>query len=156
MQLLIDALNVAYWCGTPASLRLPIALLSGALAAGHQAELMFDASAPYRLPDEAALYAALLQCAPHVSVVPSGRTADALLLRKARATGGCVLSNDRYRDHRRRYRTLIDDPARLLPGRVREDRIEVPALTLSIPLPASAEQAWAELEALLADFRTEF
>ena len=155
MHLLIDALNVAYWCGTPPGLRLPIALLNGAIAAGHQAELVFDASAPYRLPDEAALYAALLQMAPWVCVVPSGRTADAMLLRKARATGGCIVSNDRYRDHRRRYRKLIDDPARLLPGWVREDCIQVPALALAIPLPVSAAQAFAELGAVLADFGTE-
>jgi len=156
MHLSIDALNIAYWCGSPPGLRLPIALLCGAIAAGHQAELIFDASTRYQLPDDAALYAALLRDAPQIVIeVASGRTADALLLRHARATGGSLISNDRYRDHRRRFRKLIDDPARLLPGFVRDDRIYVPALALEVPLPASSMLAWAELKALLIDIRTE-
>lgn len=156
MHLSLDALNIAYWCGNPPDLRLPIALLRGAIAAGHQAELIFDASTRYRLPDDAALYAALLRDSPQIVIeVPSGRTADALLLRRARATGGGLISNDRYRDHRRRYRKLIDDPARLLPGFVRNDRIHIPALALEVPLPASSMLAWAGLNALLTDIRTE-
>ena len=155
MHLSIDALNVAYWCGSPPALRLPVALLCGAISAGHQAELVFDASTRYRLQDEAALYAALLEAAPQfVFEVPSGRTADALLLRRARATGGSLISNDRYRDHRRRHRRLIDDPARLLSGWVRDDRIHVPALALDVPLPASSLQAWACLKAVLPDSGT--
>jgi len=146
MHLLIDALNVAYWCGTPPSLRLPLTLLAGARAAGHDAELVFDASAPYRLAAEADLYRALLQLPSRVTVVPSGRSADGVLLRQARLGGGSVISNDRYRDHRRRYRTLIDDPARLLSGSVRDDRIEVQALALLLPLPATALQALAALD----------
>lgn len=154
MLLLIDALNVAYWCGSPPALRLPIALLAGARAAGHDAELIFDASAPYRMVADAELHARLLRDVPWIAAVPSGQSADRWLLRRARDSDGAVISNDRFRDHRRRFRRLIDDPARLLPGQVLDDRIEVSALGLAIPLPATAEQACASLIRLMADIRT--
>lgn len=154
MLLLIDALNVAYWCGNPPALRLPIALLAGARAAGHAAELIFDASAPHRMVDDAALLARLLPEVPAIMTVPSGQSADLWLLRRARDSGGAVISNDRFRDHRRRFRRLIDDPARRLSGRVLDDRIEVPALGLQVPLPVTAEQACVALLALPFDIRT--
>lgn len=145
MPLLIDALNVAYWCGAPPGLRLPLAVLSGALAAGHAAELVFDASAPYQWRDDAEVWAQLLAGPWPVTVVPSGRSADAVLLRMARDCGGCIVSNDRFRDYRRRFRRLIDDPLRLQRGAVRNDFIEVPGLGLHWPLPASAPLALAVL-----------
>lgn len=154
MPLLIDALNVAYWCGTPPSLRLPLALLRGALDAGHDAQLVFDASAPYRLPDDAPCYAALLALTAYVTEVPSGRTADVTLLKRARDSGASIISNDRYRDHRRRFRRLIDDPARLLSGSVRDDQVLVPPLGLAAPLPSTTAQAWAALASRLPEIGT--
>ncbi len=142
MVLLIDALNVSYWCGSPPTLRLPLGLLIGALVAGHDAQLVFDASAPYRLSADADAYRELLRYPSRVTVVASGRSADAVLLRQARSGGAIIISNDRYRDHRRRYRTLIDDAARLLTGRVQDDRIEVPTLALTVPLPASLQPSF--------------
>ncbi|WP_293371861.1 hypothetical protein [Nevskia sp.] len=132
--ILIDALNVAYWCGAPPSLRLPISLLTGLQRAGHHALLYFDASAPYRLSDEGALYQRLITNTELTVVAPSGRTADALLLRHARTHGARIVSNDRFRDHRRRFRKLIDDPVRLFGGSVLEDRLRVPMLGLDVAL----------------------
>lgn len=150
-RILIDALNVAYWCGKPPSLRLPIGLLGGLLAQGHQALLYFDASAHYQLPHEAELYQRLIQQQPaHCIEVPSGRTADGVMLRHATASGACIVSRDRYRDYRSRYRKLIDDPARLLPGAVANDRLLVPALALDAALPATAVTAWQQLQIQLA------
>lgn len=141
--LFVDALNVAYWCGQPPSLRVPIALITGLLAAGHEAVLCFDASARYQLKDDAEHYQRLIQLDGIAFEVPSGIPADRILLRQANARGGIILSRDRFRDHRRRYRRLIDDPARVLAGQVRNDRLLLPALALDLPLPASTEQALA-------------
>ncbi|GAC1629209.1 MAG: hypothetical protein NVS9B10_20080 [Nevskia sp.] len=146
----IDALNTAYWCSNPPSLRLPLTLLAALLAEGREATLYFDASARYRLrPDETARYAQLLRHARRAIEVPSGRPADRVLLQQARAADAAILSRDRFRDHRRRFRRLIDDPARLFAGTVHDDRVHIPALALAIPLPATVDAAWARLEALL-------
>lgn len=146
---LVDALNVAYWCDRPPSLRLPIALLVGLLKQGHRTWLYFDASARHQLPAEVALYERLLLQPAHCIEVRSGIPADRVLLRQAKALGACLLSRDRYRDHRRRHRKFIDDPTRLLSGVVARDRVLVPGLALDAPLPATADDAWTELEALL-------
>lgn len=141
----IDALNVAYWCGQPPSLRLPITLIAGLLAAGHEALLCFDASARYQLKDDAEAYAQLIQPEGLAFEVPSGIPADRVLLKKANASHGVILSRDHFRNHRRRYRRLIDDPARVIAGYVRNDRLLLPALALDLPLPATTELAWALL-----------
>ncbi len=143
--LFVDASNVAYWCGQPPSLRLPIALIAGLLAAGHEAVLCFDASARHQLQDDAEYYERLIRLDRLAVEVPSGIPADRVLLRKANARNGAILSRDRFRDHRRRYRRLIDDPARVLAGQVRDDRLLLPALALDLPLPATTERAWALL-----------
>jgi hypothetical protein len=147
--ILVDALNVAYWQGTPPSLRLPLALMGTLLASGFQARACFDASAPHRLPDAGDLYARLLLYPQHFIQVRSGIPADRWLLKYANTEQACVLSRDRFHDHRRRYRRLIDDPARLFGGAVVGERIVVPALNLAAPLPASVEEAWTLLEACL-------
>jgi hypothetical protein len=152
-SILIDALNLAYWCGDPPSLRLPLALLTRLLADGRHAQLVFDASARYRLGDEAVLYAQLLEHPAQVLEVPSGQPADRAILRLATANGACVVSRDKYRDHRRRYRRLIDDPARLLAGSVEDDRVQLPGLGLEFMLPRSAQEALQQLESLLAASR---
>ena len=138
----IDALNLAYWRGDPPSLRMPLALLTQLLAADREAMLYFDASAPHRLSHEAGVYAGLLHLARHCTVVPSGRPADREMLRRATSSGACIVSKDRFRDHRRRYRKLIDDPARLYTGAVEGGRLLVPGLALDVPLPATADEAW--------------
>jgi len=147
---LIDALNVAYWCGNPPSLRMPMTLMTHLLAGGYQAILYFDASASHRLRDEAGLYAQLMRHPGYFIEVPSGRSADKAMLRQATSSGACILSRDKYRDYRSRYRKLIDDPARLISGMVRDDRMLVPALALDVPLAVSAQEAWAQLESFLA------
>jgi hypothetical protein len=149
VPVLIDALNVAYWCDRPPSLRLPIALLVALLKSGRRTWLYFDASARHQLSAEAALYERLMLHEAYCIEVRSGIPADRVLLRQAKALGACVLSRDRYRDHRRRHRKFIDDPSRLLSGAVARDRVLVPGLALDAPLPATADAAWAELEALL-------
>ncbi len=145
----IDALNLAYWCGAPPSLRLPLCALAELLRAGIAATLVFDANARYRLQHEADVYAALAVDEQHVVVAPSGRPADRVMLRLATACGGRVLSRDKFADHRRRYRKLIDDPARLLPGWVHQDTLHLPALQIAASLPADAQAAWQSLLPLL-------
>lgn len=147
--ILVDALNVAYWCGAPPSLRLPLTLMVHLLAGGYPALLYLDASARYRLQGEADVYAHLMGHPRHVVEVMSGRTADGAMLRHATSSGACIVSRDRFRDHRRRYRKLIDDPARLMPGAVAQDRLLVPSLGIDASLPASAHEAWTRLEPLL-------
>ncbi len=144
-SLFVDALNVAYWCGQPPSLRLPITLIAGLLAAGHDALLCFDASARYQLKDDAEAYARLIELDRLALEVPSGIPADRVLLKKANTSNGAILSRDHFRNHRRRYRRLIDDPARVIAGYVRNDRLLLPALALDLPLPATTELAWALL-----------
>ncbi|HSW14649.1 MAG TPA: hypothetical protein VLI06_17525, partial [Solimonas sp.] len=138
----IDALNLAYWCGEPPSLRMPMTAMAHLLAGGHQALLYFDASARYRLGDEAELYGQLIRHSRHCIEVPSGRAADSVMLRQATADGACILSRDKYRDHRRRYRRLIDDPLRLIPGEVEADRLRVPGLGMDVALAATVGEAW--------------
>jgi len=145
----IDALNLAYWCGDPPTLRVPLSVMVHLLAGGRPALLYFDASARHRLGSEAGLYARLMQHPRYCIEVPSGRTADGVMLRQATASGACILSKDQYRDHRKRYRRLIDDPARLIAGTVEDERVRVPLLALDVPLPASVDAAWAPLELLL-------
>ena len=146
---LIDALNVAYWCGSPPSLVLPIALLAQLLRAGCNAQMVFDASARYQLAGETVIYTQLIQRPTWAIEVPSGRTADGVMLRQARTSGGGILSRDRFRDHRRRFRKLIDDPTRLVAGHVTDETLIIPLLSLHAPLPRSTRDALAELEALM-------
>lgn len=152
-RILVDALNVAYWCGSPPSLRLPITLMAALLASGYQTLQYFDASARYQLRHESDLYLQLMQQPLYFTEVPSGRTADKAMLRHATSTGACIVSRDRYRDYRSRYRKLIDDSTRLISGTVSRDRLLIPALDLDVPLPASADAAWNLLEPLLAPQR---
>lgn len=149
-EILIDALNLAWWCGDPPSLRLPLALMAGLLRRGDAAVLFFDASARHRVGGESALYVQLLHYPRHCIEVRSGRRADGEMLRRARGRGGCIVSRDRFRDYRSRYRRLIDDPARVLEGFVETDRINVPGLAMSTPLPASASLAWETVGKLLS------
>lgn len=147
--LVIDALNLAYWCGNPPSLRVPLTLMTHLLEQGQQAVLYFDASAQYKLGSEADLYAELVPHAGFVIEVPKGMPADRALLKQANAQGACVLSRDKYRDYRKRYRRLIDDPARLLSGAVVNGRLLIPALALDLDVPTSAAEAWSRLKLLL-------
>ena len=148
-RFLIDALNVAYWCGSPPSLRLPMTLMTELLLRRHAVQLVFDASARYRLKDEVDLYEQLMLHPTHCIEVPSGRSADEALLKQARASGACIVSRDHYGDHRRRFRKLIDDPSRLLSGWVRDNHLQLLALSLDVALPSSAQEAWAQLQTLL-------
>lgn len=144
-EVLVDALNVAWWCGAPPSLRLPVALLTELLRRGDSAWLYFDASAPHQLAHERADYDALVEMRDHVLEVPSGTPADRVLLRHARDRSARIVSRDRFRDHRVRFRRIIDDPARVLPGHVEADTLCVPGLGLRAPLPVSTRKL---LEAL--------
>jgi hypothetical protein len=140
-EILIDALNVAWWCGAPPSLRFSVALLVALLRRGDRAQLYFDASAPHQLSHERDVYEDLLAMTGHVVQAPSRTPADRLLLRHARDRSALIVSRDRFRDHRIRYRRIIDDPARVLSGHVEADTLCVPGLDLVAPLPASARDA---------------
>lgn len=153
-RVFIDALNLAHWRGRNPSLRVPLTLLAQLIADGREAVLYFDASTRYRLGDETALYQRLLAQEKYCVEVPSGKRADGLLLKAATACGGCVVSRDRYRHYRKKYRRLIDNPARLLQGGVKDDRLRVPGLSVDVALPATAEEAIAHLEQIL-DVETE-
>jgi len=141
-RIIVDALNVAYWCGTPPQLRLPLTLLTALLEQEHRVTLFFDASAPYQLTEsDRPLYGEVLSH-PGVVAVPSGKRADGVMLKAARDSGGCIVSRDRFRAERRRFRRIIDDPARILAGSVANDTLHVPALRISAVLPASSREAW--------------
>jgi hypothetical protein len=136
----VDALNVAWWAGAPPSLRLPLTLLAALLERGYTTTLFFDASAHHHFAAEAAACEALLHL-PRCVQTPSGRCADGELLRQARRTGALVVSRDHFRDHRRRYRKLIDDPTRRCEGFLADDALHLPGLDLIAPLPPTAEAA---------------
>ena len=123
---------------------MPLTLAAHLRAQSRGAVLYFDASAPYKLEAEAELYGALLKTDLCVEV-PKGVPADREMLKQATRQGACVLSRDQFRDHRKRYRRLIDDPARRFNGSVANGRILIPNLGLDIALPTSAAQAWALL-----------
>lgn len=145
----IDALNLCWWCGKPPSLRIPFALMQHLLETRRTAVLYFDASAPHQLREEAALYAALRQHPRFCVEAPSGIPADRLMLRHATTQRACVVSRDHYRDHRRRYRKLIDDPMRLISGHIEADALRLPSWGVAQPLSASAASAWDLLQPLL-------
>lgn len=133
--ILVDALNVAFWCGAPPSLRLPLAMLAASGLRGRPVVLCFDASTQYRLPAaERELYAELRRWVPGCVEVPAGSPADSWLLRRARDSGGSIVSRDRFRGHRRGFRRIVHDPNRLCDGWVENGRLRVPALGLSLPL----------------------
>lgn len=144
MPILVDASNVAWWAGAPPSLRLPAALLWHLRCAGADIQLVFDASARHHLAHEAQAYAALLAL-PGCTEVARGRRADGELLRQARKRGGLIVSRDRFRDHRRRYRKLIDDRQRVIDGMCVSGRIVIPALGIDVPLSPTAGDAVALL-----------
>lgn len=145
-RVLVDALNVAHWCGRRPELRLPLALLAALQGQGLAACLYFDASARHRFAGDTESYTALRQFGSLCIEVPARRTADGALLRDARATGARIVSRDHFGDHRRRYRKLIDEPGRVLTGFVRDDALQLPELQLHMPLPTSAAQALALLQ----------
>lgn len=148
-EVLIDALNVAWWCGDPPTLRLPVALLVELLSRGRSACLYFDASAPHQLAHERADYDALFAFPELVVQAPIGRTADGILLRHARDRDAHIVSRDRFRDHRVRYRRIIDDPQRVIGGHVEPDVLRVPELGLAALLPATSGDAIDALRRLI-------
>lgn len=108
--------------------------------------MIFDASTRHRLlAEERAVYEQLLQEPGCAIEAPSGRSADSLLLKQARATGAAIVSRDHYAEHRRRYRKLIDDANRLHPGWVRDGHLYVPTLAVDAALATHAEAAWHQL-----------
>lgn len=141
----IDALNLAYWCGRKPSLRVPLAVAIHLLTRNRQAQLYFDASARRRLADESELYSKLVQFPVCCVVVPKGIPADREILKQANRHNALILSRDKFRDHRKRFRRLIDDPTRLVSGNVHNDRLLIPGLAIDIPLPTSAQAALEEL-----------
>jgi hypothetical protein len=146
--ILVDGLNVAYWCGAPAGLRLPLILMTALIERGEPALLCFDASTPHRLTaEDRAVYDELTAGSAFLIEVPSGKPADRIMLRHARLHDGRIVTRDKFADHRRRYRRLVDDPARLLSGYVAQDVLHVPALSIETALPASAREAWLRLRA---------
>lgn len=137
----LDGLNLAYWAGLPPSLRVPLGLMAALLARGDRPFVVFDASARYQLPpDEQPSYANLLQSS-WATEVPSGDSADGHLLKLAVDAGACVISRDRFREFRRKYRAVTRNPDRELDGTVHDDQIFVPGADLVAVLPASADLA---------------
>ena len=144
-RLLVDALNVAYWCGEPPQLRLPLSLAAGLQARGQAAVLYFDANARHCLAADAETYLQLLQHPRLCAEAPSGKRADGLMLKQARDSGASIVSRDRFRDHRKRYRRLIDDPGRVFSGFVKDERLFIEGLQLDLPLWPSSPEASAAL-----------
>jgi len=145
-----DALNVAYWIGHPPDLRLPLALMAELLQRDRQVFLYFDASAPHKLTEVDRPVYTFLRAHRDVIEVPSGKPADRLMLKHARSIGAAVVSRDKFRDQRRRFRRLVDDPSRLLSGAVSGNVLHVPGLDVSAPLADSTEIAWQRVVAASA------
>jgi len=141
----IDALNVAYWFGAPPILRIPLSLLSGLLAAGYKAQLVFDASAPHQLADSNPIYSELLKHSAYCLQVPSGHSADSYLLQQARQHNGCIISRDRFKEYHKQYRSIIHRPERLISGFVDNDQIILPTVDFSALLSSSDSAAWEQL-----------
>jgi L-alanine-DL-glutamate epimerase-like enolase superfamily enzyme len=140
----IDAMNLAYWCGAPPSLRIALSVAAALRARGQTLRLFFDANAAYVFPEqERALYAGLLAQCDFVTQAPSGSDADPLLLRYARDCNGVIISRDHYKDHRKRFRRLIKAPERRVQGFVQEDVVTIEALGLHAPLLGVAQLAHA-------------
>lgn len=134
IPVLIDGLNVAYWRGAPPSLFLPLSVAAALHRHGHRVRLVFDASTPHRVPaEQREVYAAMLRSG-QAEQTPSGVPADRHLLKLARATGAAIVSRDHFRDHRARYRKLVDDPERRLDGFVDDDVVRIPGLAAEGPL----------------------
>lgn len=143
----VDALNLGYWCGAPPSLRIPLTALQGLLVQGRPATLVFDASAVHQLPPtEREMYAALLAQPAWCIQVPSGSSADVYLLEAAKADGGVIVSRDRFRDHRRRFRSIVHAARRRLDGYVAQDQLHIERLELCVALPTESDQAWERLQ----------
>lgn len=142
MNVAIDALNLAYWAGRLPTLRVALAVAAALVERGDRPVMFLDATIRHRYPHEAAAAAALGAGGEGIVVAPGGVPADRLLLRHARDHDGVILSRDHFRDHRRRFRRLIDDPVRRVEGCVASDRVRVPALAIDAPLPISADAAW--------------
>jgi len=133
-KVLIDGLNVAHWVGRHADLRLPLRLLAELQGLQVPAELYFDASAPHRFGEARALYESARLASPRIIEVPSGRRADGTILQRARSTGASIVTRDRFRDYRSKFRKLIDEPGRLIGGHVSNDVLFIPALAIEVAL----------------------
>lgn len=144
MNVAVDALNLAYWAGRRPTLRVALSVATALRARGDQAVLFLDATLRHHYSHEAAVAAALDAGGEGIVVAPTGVPADRLLLRDARDRGGVIVSRDRFRDHRQRFRRLVDDPARRVEGFVADDRVRVPALAIDVPLPVTADAAWRD------------
>lgn len=142
MDVAIDALNLAYWAGRVPTLRVPLALAAALAERGDRPVLFFDATLRHRYPHELDIAMAVTAGGEGIVIAPAGVPADRLLLRHARDIGGVMVSRDRFGDHRRRFRRLIDDPTRRVDGFVADDHLQIPPLAVVVRLPPSATEAW--------------
>ena len=143
---LLDALNLAYWRGSPPSLRIPLSMAAGLLEKHGRVRLIFDASTRHRLSvAEQPLYERVLEDSSLAMQVPSGEQADRHLLQIARQESASIISRDRFRDHRRGFVSIIHNPQRLMDGWAAGDTVHVPVLELTTALYPTAQDAWQGL-----------
>lgn len=122
--IVVDGSNVMHWGGgTPSAEKLS-RVLDALIHAGFDPEIWFDANVGYKLIGKYAGPGRLAQLLPvpasAIRVVDKGSPADPELTRSALRQGARIITNDRFEDWRDEFPAL-DDPNRLISGRIRKD-----------------------------------
>jgi Zc3h12a-like Ribonuclease NYN domain len=124
--ILIDGSNVMYWNDNKPSLAPLIAVIREADALGLAPNVVFDASAGWRLfgkyLHDRDFSRILGLRVDQVLVVPKGTQADPFLLETAQEFGARIVTNDRYRDWADRF-PQVARPGALIRGGMRDGQL---------------------------------
>jgi len=100
--ILVDGSNVMHWRDNTPNIEPVREVIASLKAQGYTPGVVFDANVGYKLEGRYRNHYKLAKRLglPHeqVMVVPKGEPADPMILRAARAYGGRVVSQDRFRD----------------------------------------------------------
>ncbi|MGO4916873.1 NYN domain-containing protein [Pseudogemmobacter sp. W21_MBD1_M6] len=130
-RIVVDGSNVMHWRAEAPSLDVLHRVLAELVKAEFVPVVFFDANVGYKLSGrhmDAAELATLLGISPaQVQISPSGTPADPMLLDYASRNGLRVVSNDRFRDWRVKFRK-VGTKGFLIRGRYAEGRVDMPML----------------------------
>ena len=140
-RFVIDGTNVVLLHGRAhPELRYVLALCAYLEAEGAEVVCYFDANISYLLKesrgDQLAVFEQLVLdpwWSERLQVVPSGTDADEWILKRAKADGALVISNDKYRDRARKNRWIWKRRHAVLGCR---DRLLLHSLGLEVPVLA--------------------
>lgn len=139
----IDGLNICKYQHDQhriVSLGYLIILLEELLKRKHTFFIFFDTSTNKELSknNEGEIYRELKVQYPGILMeVPSGTEADEFLLLRANTEDAKIITNDRYRDYQDDYPWVINNNWRLIKGLIGERRLQIPELSMDIPLVAN-------------------